>query len=558
MVDAVQRLTMLLTGVTSCAMLVWQSEHGLYAVPADPSARGERASHGLVLLPETVPLAEHVRRAATAAHGAAASLPGLWGEVLPGDTPVTCLPLVTKGQVIGVLAASLEASESLPAAQQTLLEGIARQAALGLDNALLLTSQQEEAWVSTALLQVANVISTTGYDLAEAMNAIARLIPMLVGVSWCAVLLWDPETRQYRRASSYGLKAQGQHELKREDLSPDRAPWLRDLLRRGPVALQASQLREMGIEPALESPDEGIVLPLQAHRFELGLLVVGTGGQELMASRRRMAVLSGIARETALAISASRLYQQAIHQHSLENELRLAREIQMSFLPEHSPAYPGWDMAVEWRSARGVSGDYYDFVPLGDAQLAISVADVSGKGIAAALYMAMSRSVLRAAALDAEGPAETLKRANRVLMQESRSGMFVSIAYAILDLESGVVRYARAGHPPPLHVHTDGTIAVLEPVGIALGIMEDPEIDEETITLLPGEMLVMYTDGITEAWNGSDDEFGLERLQAVLAEHAGQSASDVVSRITEAVGTFVDPGAQSDDYTILVVKREES
>jgi len=88
--------------------------------------------------------------------------------------------------------------------------------------------------------------------------------------------------------------------------------------------------------------------------------------------------------------------------------------------------------------------------------------------------------------------------------------------------------------------------------------MEDPEIDEETITLLPGEMLVMYTDGITEAWNGSDDEFGLERLQAVLAEHAGEPASDVVAGVTEAVGTFVGQGAQSDDYTILVVKREES
>jgi sigma-B regulation protein RsbU (phosphoserine phosphatase) len=270
-----------------------------------------------------------------------------------------------------------------------------------------------------------------------------------------------------------------------------------------------------------------------------------------------MAILSGIAGQTALAISATRLYQQSVRHESLEHELRLAREIQESFLPEHCPDYPGWEIAVDWRAARGVGGDYYDFIEFGNGSLGVSIADVSDKGVAAALYMAMSRSVLRAASLDAHSPAETLQRANRVLMQESRSGMFVSLVYAIMRMDTGSVRYVRAGHNIPLHMHVDGTISLLAPAGIALGIMQDPELEEDAITLEPGESLVLYTDGITEAWNEAEDEFGMQRLLDVVASGAGASPEELIGRVRDAVEAFVGRGAQSDDYTILVVKRAE-
>jgi sigma-B regulation protein RsbU (phosphoserine phosphatase) len=552
----VERLARMLTGISHCAVLVWQQEDGVFLIPqwatSDAAATGD-----LVLTPEAVPLAERARVLGSTQEGRSVDLGGLWTQATAPEMPVICLPLVTKGEAMGVLAAALDPVNTLPPAQRTVLEGVARQAALGIDNARLLISQREEAWVSTALLQVATVISSASYDLDETVNAIVRLIPMLVGVSWCALLVWDPEARQYQAASSYGLQVEAQNEAARRVVSPDDYPWLGDIQHgQGVSAVEEPLMRDLRLAPA-GAPRAGILaMPLKAHFLDLGILFVGIQPPAPGITGRRMAILNGIAGQTALALSASRLYQQSVRHQSLENEMRLAREIQAGFLPEHCPAYPGWDIAVDWRAARGVGGDYYDFIEFGDGRLGVSIADVSDKGIAAALYMALSRTVLRAASLDTRGPVETLQRANQVLMQESRSGMFVSIVYAIIELDTGTVRYVRAGHNPALHVRSGGEIALLNPDGIALGIMPDPDLAEEVFTLMPGDMLVLYTDGVTEAWNGVDDEFGMERLLQATSAGARTSPAELIEGVNSAVHAFVGGSAQSDDYTILVVKRE--
>ncbi|MFO7698418.1 MAG: SpoIIE family protein phosphatase [Anaerolineae bacterium] len=555
--STVERLTILLTGVTRCAVLVWQAEIGAFLLPRGTTDQAASGIEGRIVRPLDAPLAERARILASPAEGPAQELGELWPGQAP-DASVTCLPLITKGQVIGVLATALDSENALPPAQRTVLEGIARQAALGLDNASLLASRREEAWESTALLQVANVISGTSYDLTETVNTIVRLIPMLIGVSWCAILVWDPDTQLYEATSSYGLPVELQEQPRRRRIPSSIHPWLVEIQRNEGISrVDASMMHDLQFEPSEASESEIQALSLRAHRRDLGLLFVGSSKPVPDVSPRTMAILSGIAGQTALAISATRLYQQSVRHESLEHELRLAREIQESFLPEHCPDYPGWEIAVDWRAARGVGGDYYDFIEFGDGSLGVSIADVSDKGIAAALYMAMSRSVLRAASLDAHSPAETLQRANQVLMQESRSGMFVSLVYATIQMDTGSVRYVRAGHNIPLHMHVDGTISLLAPAGIALGIMQDPELEEDAITLEPGESLVLYTDGITEAWNEAEDEFGMQRLLDVVASGAGASPEELIGRVRDAVETFVGRGAQSDDYTILVVKRAE-
>ena len=184
------------------------------------------------------------------------------------------------------------------------------------------------------------------------------------------------------------------------------------------------------------------------------------------------------------------------------------------------------------------------------------IGDVSDKGIAAALYMALSRAVVRAAALGMLGPAETLTRANRILMEDSRSGMFISLFYGILDTRSGLMHYARAGHNPPLVLRAgDNSLLALESAGTVLGIVGDPHIAQETVELAPGDLLVMYTDGVTEAINELDEEFGEERLRQIITHTTELSAQAIVERINAAVRIFCGEREQFDDFTVVVVKR---
>ncbi len=552
-----ERLTRMLTGVPYCRILIWQQDGGVFFLPAAESDGDTIRPEGRALLPEWLPLAERVRTLATAVDGLAEGLGSCRPSDVSPEAPAVGLPMITKGEVIGVLQVALDLGATLPQSQRTILEGIARQAALGLDNAALLASQREEAWVSTALLQVANVISRTSYDLTETVNTIVRLIPMLVGVSWCAILVWDPDRRRYAATSSYGLQVELQDGSRPRAISPDEFPWLTELQAgAGITSVIAPLVQDLQLEPSSEGETEVLSMPLRAHQRDLGLLFIGNRQPAPGISSRRLAILNGIAGQTALAISATRLYQQSVQQQRLEHEMRLARDIQASFLPERCPSPPGWQVDVDWRTARGVGGDYYDLIEFGDGTLGVSIADVSDKGVPAALYMALSRSVLRAASLDSRSPAETLVRANQVLMQDTRSGMFITTIYAIIELESGLTRYARAGHNPALYVTRDGNVTLLEPVGIALGIVADPRLVEETFTLAPGDMLVLYTDGVTEAWNEIDDEFGMERLIDVVARSAGSTPEEVIARIHSAVQAFVGDSAQSDDYTVLVVRRE--
>lgn len=223
-----------------------------------------------------------------------------------------------------------------------------------------------------------------------------------------------------------------------------------------------------------------------------------------------------------MAIEAAQLYEQAIRQDRLQHEIELAHSIQESFMPERCPQLPGWQLVAEWQAARGIGGDYYDFIELDAGQLGLLIADVSDKGVAAALYMALTRTLMRVAAFAAHGPAAALGQLNRYLLDEAKSGMFVSVFYAVLDLQSGHLTYARAGHNPPILVRAaDGTPIELVPPGTVLGIVDAPNLVEESLTLSPGDVLVMYTDGVTEAIDEHDQQFGETRLQEIVTQGVG-------------------------------------
>ena len=201
----------------------------------------------------------------------------------------------------------------------------------------------------------------------------------------------------------------------------------------------------------------------------------------------------------------------------------MARDIQVSFLPERCPEPAGWEIAADWRAARGVGGDFYDFIELDDERLGLVIADVSDKGVPAALFMSLSRTLVRASALESRSPSRVLQRVNELITTETRSNMFVSVFYGILNLRTGNLTYANAGHNPPILWRAQGRSWLLTAHGMVLGVLEKVDLEEREVTLKPGELLILHTDGVTEPINAAG---GGIRGREIDSHHCGCQHSE--------------------------------
>ena len=212
-------------------------------------------------------------------------------------------------------------------------------------------------------------------------------------------------------------------------------------------------------------------------------------------------------------------------------------------------------MAAFSLPALEVGGDFYDFIPLSQNKWGLVVADVSGKGFPAALFMALSRTYVRANAVGKATASEAISMANSLIAKDAKSGMFVTLFYAMLDAKKKQLRYVNAGHNPPLLAKgCGGDVVLLCAQGIALGVMDEIDLQEVELDLADNDVVVFYTDGVTEAINGKEEEFGQERLIELVAQNSNLSAQELIDKIKEAVIEFAQGQAQFDDLTLLVLK----
>lgn len=267
-------------------------------------------------------------------------------------------------------------------------------------------------------------------------------------------------------------------------------------------------------------------------------------------------LLTAMAAQAAISIENARLYEQEIRQRLLNQELETAKGIQQSFLPQTVPHHPGWDVGAFWRPMHNVAGDFYDFYTLPDGRLAVIIADVSGKGVPAALFMALSVTVLRFAMGLGFPPAELLQRANQAILSDQHSKMFATVFVGYLDLNSGVLQFASAGHNPPLlYRSAKACCEYLNASGVAMGLFNGAKFVERTVTLEEGDVLVLFTDGITETFNEDEEEFGEERLEALVVQNLSRSAQKMTNLIIEAAVSFATAEGMVDDETLVVIKR---
>ncbi len=251
-----------------------------------------------------------------------------------------------------------------------------------------------------------------------------------------------------------------------------------------------------------------------------------------------------------------RLKRTTAEKERLASEMAIAAALQQSVLPARPPQYPGWDIAGLTLPARETGGDFYDYLQLPKGKLGFLVADVSGKGLPAALFMLSTRSALRTLATSGVGPARMLKRANRLVAEDAGdSGTFVTLFYGVLDPASGLLRYANAGHNPPLVLRLGGEVLELGRTGIPLGALEESSYRQGELILQPGESLVLYTDGVTENPDADNQEFGTRRLTELALALADRDAHATVERIKQDVFAFGGGQVQFDDLTLMVIKR---
>ena len=241
---------------------------------------------------------------------------------------------------------------------------------------------------------------------------------------------------------------------------------------------------------------------------------------------------------------------------ALENELDIASKIQQSILPGQFPTVQDFQIYANMEPAREVGGDFYDVIRLDRGQMGLAIADVSGKGVPAALFMMSSRTLLKGTAIGGGSPAEVVAQVNDLLYEQNEAAMFVTVLYAVYDPERSELTYSCAGHDPPLVVHPDGSSTSLPLTGgLALGVVSQFDFGENTVSVAPGDTVVLYTDGVTEAMNGKDEQFGLDRLRETYSSHPPANVKDAISTIFDAVSDFAGDTPQSDDVTCVALHR---
>ncbi len=474
------------------------------------------------------------------------------------------VPLRVGDQPFGVITLAHHSPGRYGSEARAVATTFASYAAVAIENTRLYDIAQEQAYASAALLQVAQAIVSLN-DLDEILDTIIRIMPILVGVERAALYQFDSLEETFKPTQQYGLNEEDEAGFWARSFAVGEFALLDAC--RGAVGMLASPLNGSGGLTAWLSADPSndanlanpnallLAVPISVKDAMYGVMLIEEADGGLRFRTRRLEIINGIAQQAALAIQNDLLQREMVVRERLETEVQLARQIQQTFIPDSLPQIEGWEFAARWKTARQVGGDFYDVFDLPDNRIGLFIADVADKGMPAALFMALTRTLVRAAVIESDSPAVAMKRVNDLLIPDTRQGMFVTAVYAVLDLDKNEFTYVNAGHNPPLWVRGDGTIERLTRTAVALGVLINEPVNQRTIHLEKGDSLLLYTDGLTESFNGNREFYGEARLnEAILANHCS-SASDLMDVVEKSLLDFVQDIPAADDLTMLVVRR---
>jgi len=299
-----------------------------------------------------------------------------------------------------------------------------------------------------------------------------------------------------------------------------------------------------------------ISVPLYFKGKMMGLISVFNkkSGKEFTQDDQKL--LSIIAAQSAHVIENARLLEKEKQFLLIQEELKMAKEIQINLLPKDIPRLEGFDIVSYILPAREIGGDYYDFIPISDKEIAFCIGDVSGKGLPAALLMGNLQATIRGQCIIPSTCKERIVRANKLLFNSTDSSKFATFFYAILDIQNNNLCYCNAGQNYPILFHKDGNYDLFDTGGIILGGISDYPFEEKSIQIQDGDLLFLYSDGVSEAMNQDEVEFGEEELIEILRNNRDLTSNELLEKIKDAIKLHAGGAPQSDDITIVIIKKE--
>ena len=413
-------------------------------------------------------------------------------------------------------------------------------------------STRNELLTLISKVGVALLGSTT---LQETLELLASLVFEAVPAERCVIMLRDDDDPE--RLKIAVAKMRGRDEVP-DEVRISRTV-MEEVVKNGKSVLTSDAQhdpRYASQTMALLGIRSVLAVPLSVGNEVFGLIYADSPTYETTFTEDHLNILTTLASVASIRVENARLIEERFERERLEHELKLASEIQQRLQPSAPPIVEGYEFQGISFSCYEVGGDYYDFIPRCDGRLLIALGDVSGKGTAAALLMSSLHAAIHGQATANATLLETINAVNLYLTNNTPPNRFVTLFLAELDPATGVMNFINAGHNPPLIAHTDGSVEQLDAGGFPLGILASAEYEMGQTKLLPGEALVIYSDGVSEANNLQGEEFGIERLSEVIRKHLKASASGLRDKVESALSSFTQTAPANDDITLVIVKRK--
>jgi len=460
-----------------------------------------------------------------------------------------CIPLLRRGRLIGVVTV-LNKMDGKEFDQEDLelFSSLADQIAIALDNSYLFGKLKKKTLETETLLEVEKSLSST-LNLNELLELILDSLLKVVEYDAVVIFLIDESKEEIEH-----IKARGFDPALEPDLQLKIGEGLAGWAAKTEKSLIVPDVKDDSryIEAKVETKS-GMVVPIVSQNRIIGVFSLESDEPNAY-THDDLELLEAFASLAAISLERARQHEEILEKRKLEEELSIAKRIQQSFLPREKPQFSGFDISGINIPSEEVGGDYYDFIPIIENQIGIVIGDVSGKGIPAALIMASVRAGLIAEIRNNYAIRSIMAKVNNLLFESTASDIYVTAVYGVLDPKNRIFTFSNAGHNAPILRRADGEMKYLTEGGMALGMFENSKYEETPLGISPGEIIVFYTDGVTEAKNDKEEEFGTRRLKQAIGDSHQLGASQIQENIYDAVKEFTGLSHQEDDLTMIVIK----
>ncbi len=460
-----------------------------------------------------------------------------------------CVPLLRRGNLLGVVTGLNKLNgKRFDQADLDIFLSLADQIAVALDNSYLYRKAKKKSLEKETLLEVEKSLSSS-LDLDEVLELMLDSLLKVVRYDAAAIFLIDKRKQQIEH-----IKARGFDPALEPDLQLKMGQGLAGWAAQTQKSLIVPNVKDdhRYIEARVETRS-GMVVPIISNERIIGVFSIESNKLDAYDDDD-LELLDAFASLASISIERARQHQEILEKRKLEEELSIARRIQKTFLPEKHPKMSGFDISGINIPSEKVGGDYYDFIPIIENQVGIAIGDVSGKGIPAALIMASFRASLIAEIRNNYAIRSIMFKVNNLLYESTQPDIYVTAVYGVLDTKNRIFTFTNAGHNAPVFRHVDGRMEYLTEGGVALGTFQNSEYEARPLSLSSGDIIVFYTDGVTEAKNEKEEEFGTRRLKQVINDSHQLGAAQIQENIYRSIEVFTGALPRADDLTMIVIK----